>query len=230
MFFLAIIFILLTIFIVLNTANSREKATFDNLNKQRPTMPPSEKTTITKTALETLKKRAALAESLHKQLKAAQKAQQAAETKQQESEQAYADLKEEYDLMAADSKAKAITIDSLQKATANHVTKTTKVPKKELNQELVNHVTQTAKTVLFRTWKFIEDALEEEEVTQEVIPYLPVDIGMPVEEFVANYSNVVYEAIKNARTEVQSNGKKRAKGKWNLTKLVCSHVICQKFV
>ena len=150
----------------------------------------------------------------------------------------YNDLREEYDYMAEDSKQKSLKLESLEKQAA--MTTTTIVPakssmkskvnKKDLNQELVNHVTQTVKTVLFRTWKFIEDALEEEEVTREIIPYLPVDIAMPEEEFVANYSNAVYEAIKNARTEVQSNGKKRAKGMKILGNLVGFRVMFKNFL
>ena len=71
--------------------------------------------------------------------------------------------------------------------------------------------------------------MEEEEVTRELLPYLPVDPGMSEEAFIANYSNIVYEAIKNARTEVQSNGKKRAKGTEILCILVDFRGICTKY-
>ncbi len=183
-------------------------------------MPPAEKVSVTKKALDDLKKRAAEAEKSKRELKTAQKAQAVAEQKVKELEKEledvkkdYDDLKEEYDEMVDDVKQKALTISSLESAGGSSTVSTkSKVPKKELNQELVNHVTNTAKTIMFRTWKFIEDELEEREITKEIIPYLPVEIEMDEEEFVANYSNIVYEGIKTARTDVQSNGKKRATG------------------
>lgn len=190
--------------------------------------PPAEKVTITKKALADLKTRAAEAEKLKKcteklkrDLKASEEAVEDLQKKLQDVTKKYNDckkefddLKEEYDDMADDVRNKALAISAWEKASGgSKVSTKPKVVKEDLNQELVNHVTQVAKTIMFRTWKFIEDELEEQEVTEEIIPYLPVDIGMEVEEFIANYSNVVYEAIKNARTDVQSNGKKRATGK-----------------
>ena len=74
----------------------------------------------------------------------------------------------------------------------------------------------TAKTALFRSVKFIEDYKEEEEVTKEIIPLLPVRLEIPEKEFVQNYKGIVYEGIKAGRTDVQSNGKKRAQGTSNL--------------
>jgi len=91
-----------------------------------------------------------------------------------------------------------------------------KAKPEDLNQELAAHVLHVAKTVGFRNNKFIEDAWEEEEITKDLIKYIPVDIGMPVEEFVEKYGNTVYEGIKAGRTDVQSNGKKRAQGAWDL--------------
>jgi hypothetical protein len=76
-----------------------------------------------------------------------------------------------------------------------------------------------AKTVSFRSSKFIEDVKEEEEVTLEIIPFLPVKLEMPVDEFVAKYKGVVYDGIKAGRTDVQSNGKKRAQGTSNVCKM-----------
>ena len=105
------------------------------------------------------------------------------------------------------------TTQTLQKLPMNK-----KVKKEELNNELMNHVMHTAKTALFCTCKFIEDEEEEKEVTDELIEYLPVDLGMPKEEFTAKYSNVVYEGIKAGRTDVQSSGKKRAQGTHDLCK------------
>ena len=75
-----------------------------------------------------------------------------------------------------------------------------------------------SKTALFRTCKFIEDVKEEEDVTKEIIPFLPVKLTMPKEEFVQNHKGIVCEGIKAGRTDVQSNGKKRAQGTSNVCK------------
>jgi len=103
-----------------------------------------------------------------------------------------------------------------------------KVKTENLNQELVGHVTHTSKTALFRNCKFIEDVKEEEDVTKDLIPFLPVKLPMPEEEFVENYKGVVYEGIKAARTDVQSTGKKRAQGTSNLCKIPTYLGICCK--
>ena len=89
-----------------------------------------------------------------------------------------------------------------------------------MNKELVNHVMHTGKTALFRTVKFIEDSKEEEEVTREIVPFLPVKLEMPIDEFVQQYKGVVYDSIKAGRTDVQSNGKKRVQGTSNICKIV----------
>ena len=78
----------------------------------------------------------------------------------------------------------------------------------------------TGKTALFRTVKFIEDSKEEEEVTREIVPFLPVKLEMPIDEFVQQYKGVVYDSIKAGRTDVQSNGKKRVQGTSNICKFV----------
>ena len=93
-----------------------------------------------------------------------------------------------------------------------------KVKKEDLNQELVAHVMHASKTASFRSCKFIEDVEEEEEVTKEIVKFLPVKLEMPVAEFVAKYKGVVYDGIKAARTDVQSNGKKRVQGTSNVCK------------
>lgn len=201
---------------------------------------PSNKVTITQKALDDLKARAGKMEHLKKELAKASKAREIAENKQDALEttvedltKSYNDLKQEYDDLAKDAMQKQLTINDLQNNPPVSSIKTAstkaKVDKKDLNQELVNHVTSAAKSVLFRTWKFIEDHVEEEEVTREIIDYLPVELPIPEDEFVANYSNVVYETIKNARTEVQSNGKKRATGKHLLYKMVKFWVIFKCF-
>ena len=81
-----------------------------------------------------------------------------------------------------------------------------------LCEELVSHVIQTAKTVGFCNFKFIQDIEEERDAARFLIPFLPVTLKMSEEEFIENYKGVVYDAIKAARTEVQSNGKKRVQG------------------
>ena len=93
-----------------------------------------------------------------------------------------------------------------------------KVKKEDLNAELVNHVMHTSKTSLFRTCKFIEDVEEEKDVTREIIPLLPVKLEIPEDEFVEKYKGIVYDGIKAGRTDVQSNGKKRAQGTSNICK------------
>ena len=103
-----------------------------------------------------------------------------------------------------------------------------KVKTENLNQELVGHVTHTSKTALFRNSKFIEDVKEEEDVTKDLIPFLPVKLPMPEEEFVENYKRVVSEGIKAARSDVQSTGKKRAQGASNLCKIPTYLGICCK--
>ena len=243
----AVTYLLSFTFSVLNTANEREKHSLATLRKNSLTMAGGslEKVTLTKKALEGLKARACKGDHAEKELNKAQRVLKSVEAKNKKLEeelalhkQDFTNLKEEYDSIAEDARQKTLLIGSLERMTNNRGTTGTvhskastkpKVNKKDLNQELVNHVTQTAKTVLFRTWKFIEDSLEEEEVTRELIPYLPVDPGMSEEEFIANYSNIVYEAIKNARTEVQSNGKKRAKGTEILCILADFRGICTKY-
>jgi len=102
-------------------------------------------------------------------------------------------------------------LDAAKSGSCGATRKSSKVKKQDLNEDLQNHVISTAKTVLFQTVKFIEDELEEEEVTEEIIPFLPVDIGMGKEHFVKLYSGCVYDGIKAGRTDVQSNGKKTGK-------------------
>jgi hypothetical protein len=103
------------------------------------------------------------------------------------------------------------------------------VKKADLCKELVAHVTHASKTVLFRTCKFIEDELEEMEVTRELIPYLPNKLKMSEDEFITNYSDIVYEGIKACRTDVQSNGKKRAQGTSNVCKIGLVLGNCRRF-
>lgn len=203
-----------------------------------------EKVTVTKQCLEDMKARAAKASKLEKEVTATKKAAEKAtkdlevlkteyskvgatmeklqqKTKEQLEELAknhaaeIAKRESEWKLALEQAKASTSTPPS---ALSSKSSGSAKVKKSELNQELVNHVTNVSKTVLFRTTKFIEDELEEKEVTEEILPHLPVPIKMPKEEFIAKYSNVVYEGIKAGRTDVQSSGKKRAQG----TRVLCN--------
>ena len=176
--------------LVLNKANQLAKDNVDKLKQRSGMGPPAEKVTITKKALEELKKRAAEGEKhkkeadrLKKELQVSQnkvgeleKNLEDATKKYDECRKECDDLKEEYDdIMADDVRAKDLTISALEKASGgSKVSTKPKVLKEDLNQELVNHVTQVAKTIMFRTWKFIEDELEEKEVTEDIIQYFLV--------------------------------------------------------
>jgi len=160
----------------------------DQIDKQNQTaaMAKAKKTTVNTSTYNDLMKKAAAAEQRTKEA-------QALEAK-------LAAMKAELD--AAKASGGTVSVSK----------KSSKVKKEDLSQDLVIHVTAVAKTVLFRCVKFIEDELDEKEVTEEIIPFLPIDIGMPKAKFCELYSGVVYDTIKQARSDVQSNGKKRAKG------------------
>ena len=87
-----------------------------------------------------------------------------------------------------------------------------RLKKADLNDDLVQHTMAAAKTFLFRQTKFVEDLIQERELAEEIIPHLGVDLPISEEEFVDNYSGIVYNGIKAACTDVQSNAKKRAQG------------------
>ena len=88
-----------------------------------------------------------------------------------------------------------------------------KIKKENLNDDLVQHTMTAAKTFLFRQTKFVEDIFQERELAEDIIPHLAVDLPpISKEEFIDDYSGIVYNGIKAACTDVQSNAKKRAQG------------------
>ena len=87
-----------------------------------------------------------------------------------------------------------------------------KIKKENLNDDLVQHTMAAAKTFLFRQTKFVEDIFQERELAEDIIPHLAVDLPISKEEFIDDYSGIVYNGIKAACTDVQSNAKKRAQG------------------
>ena len=86
-------------------------------------------------------------------------------------------------------------------------------PDAELNASLILHTQLKTKEILFRTYKFCEDDADKVEAIKDLIPYLPVPLDIPEEEYIANYKHKVYEQIGKSRSYVQSEGKKRGLGK-----------------
>ena len=100
-------------------------------------------------------------------------------------------------------------------ATMTVVTTSRKIKTKpELNEDLVQHTMTATKTFLFCQTKFVEDIIQEErELAEEIIPHLGVTLPISKEEFVNDNSGIVYNGIKAACTDFQSNAtKKRAQG------------------
>jgi len=98
-------------------------------------------------------------------------------------------------------------------ATMTVVTTSRKIKTKpELNEDLVQHTMTATKTFLFCQTKFVEDIIQERELAEQIIPHLGVTLPISKEEFVNDYSGIVYNGIKAACTDVQSNAKKRAQG------------------
>ena len=90
--------------------------------------------------------------------------------------------------------------------------KTGGVDESKLNAELLMHTESSAKTGLFRTWKFIENEEDQVNAATDIIPYLPVALDIPEAEYITNYKGKVNEGLGKARQYVQSEGKKRAQG------------------
>jgi len=84
----------------------------------------------------------------------------------------------------------------------------------ELNADLVNHVKNTVKNYVFRYVKFIENEKQEKKCTKKILDQLPVPLpaGMSQQEFIQDYSDVVYTTIKSTAQSLQYNAKKKAKG------------------
>ena len=86
--------------------------------------------------------------------------------------------------------------------------------KKELNATLADHVKKTVKNFVFRYVKFIKNEKEEKLCTKNTLKHLPVALppGISREEFIEDYSEIVYATIKSTAQTVQHNAKKKAKG------------------
>ena len=83
----------------------------------------------------------------------------------------------------------------------------------DLNQTLINHCKTLTKTRLFRTYKFLGHESELIQGMQEIIKYIPVSLSEITEEqFIKDYKGIVRKALNEARSYVQSEGKKAAKG------------------
>jgi len=163
---------------------------------QRTMVSTRDKVTLSKTELDALKK--AAAEDLKKKRELDKMAQ------------AQKKLLEDLEMM----RSKLEQAQEVIKSNEGNVAMATdrRIKKSELNNDLVQHTMAAAKTFLFRQTKFVEDIMEEKELTKEIIPHLGVDLPISKEEYIAKYSGIVYNGIKAACTDVQSNAKKRAQG------------------
>ena len=94
-----------------------------------------------------------------------------------------------------------------------------KIHESELNSQVVDKTVETSKFQLFRTVKFVENDKDLEDVTTDVADMLGEsylkDNKLTKKEFVAKYQDSTNKGIKLGRQYVQSEGKKRAKGKQN---------------
>ena len=111
-----------------------------------------------------------------------------------------------------------------------------------LNQELVAATEKMIKTVLFRTWKFLEDEADVVAATEETYEWLEKIPGYQIcvtkEEYAAQYKVLFQKAFADSRQYVQSECKKRLKGEhWqcfkhnthkakHLTSCSCSSLSC----
>ena len=86
--------------------------------------------------------------------------------------------------------------------------------KKELNGNLVNCVKCTVKDFVFHYVKFIQNEKEERLCTKNTLKHLPVTLPTSIskQEFIEDYSDVVYTTIKSTAQAVQHNAKNKAKG------------------
>ena len=194
---------------IINRANERDLA----MGRGRPQRESTKKADITQQALETLKEQAAAGTQATRDL-----------TKMTTDNQKILADKEELE-RKLQTTLKLLEEERRRGSSTNgHIIITPKLPRKkakkaELNQDLLNHVIHVSKTWLFRNVKFIESEEEEKKHCKKIIKQLPVEIGMPEEEFIDKYSPYVYQAIKDACQAVQSNTKKRAKGMYCLQRI-----------
>jgi len=89
-----------------------------------------------------------------------------------------------------------------------------KANKSNQKQDMVDQVGKATREYVFRTVKFYEGADDLVIVTKRVVKYIRTALGMPEEEFVSTYSDVVSTALSDQRNYVQSEAKKRAFGKY----------------
>ena len=87
-----------------------------------------------------------------------------------------------------------------------------------LSPELAAATEKMIKTVLFRTWKFLEDEADLILATEETYEWLEkipnFTLTMDKELYTANYKILMQKSLAEARQYVQSECKKRAKGKF----------------
>ena len=100
--------------------------------------------------------------------------------------------------------------------TKNNIRKSGVKTKAILNDDLVKALEDAVKNIAFRTWKFVEDQKDLDSCTEESINYLKVPLpgSMDATEFVRDYGTITNEGLKAGRQYVQSEGKKRAQGKY----------------
>ena len=83
-----------------------------------------------------------------------------------------------------------------------------------INADLAKQVQEMTEIYVQRNWKFIEADDDLVAATEEVMEYLQSPPPMEKDEFIATYQKYVNNGLKNMRQNVQSEGKKRAKGKY----------------
>jgi len=88
--------------------------------------------------------------------------------------------------------------------------------KYELCSDLIERATYLSKEILSRKYKLIRNEDMLDTACKEVWSMLPENL-VDEEEFIYDYREVVYEAIKNSKSDAQSSAKKRAYG---MSKLV----------
>ena len=131
-----------------------------------------------------------------------------------EREEALDSLGEDGEHHAQEIKVKDATIAQLTKKIED-LTEALRTAGKEvhvINDDLAKHVQEMTEIYVQRTWKFIENDEDIVLATEEVMEYLQTPPPVEKEEFVATYQKYVNNGLKNMRQNVQSEGKKRAKG------------------
>jgi hypothetical protein len=116
-----------------------------------------------------------------------------------------------------------------------------KAGKSNQTQDMADQVGKATREYVFWTVKFYEGPDDLIMVTKRVIKYIRTALGLPEDEFVKTYSDVVSTALSDQRNYVQSEAKKRAFGKfivrdtricWYIREhnvqdsRVCAHIQC----